>query len=56
MTFIDWDDKKYLVKVKCYNIFKTISATDTKYHYLCSDFRRLVSLHLVFKSETEDVC
>ena len=36
MTFTDWDGKKYLVKVKSYNIFKTISAADTKYHYLCS--------------------
>ena len=36
MTFIDWDGKKYLVKVKSYNIFKTISAASTKYHYLCS--------------------
>ena len=36
MTFTDWDGKKYLVKVKSYNIFKTISAVDTKYHYLCS--------------------
>ena len=36
MTFTDQDGKKYLVKVKSYNIFKTISAADTKYHYLCS--------------------
>ena len=36
MTFTDWDGKKYLVKVKSYNIFKRISAADTKYHYLCS--------------------
>ena len=36
MTFTDWDGKKYLMKVKSYNIFKTISAVDTKYHYLCT--------------------
>ena len=37
MTFTDWDGKKYLVKVKSYNIFKTISVADTKYHYLCTE-------------------
>ena len=36
MTFIDWNGKKYLVKIKSYNIFKTITAANTKYHYLCS--------------------
>ena len=45
MIFTDWDGKKYLVKVKSYNIFKTISAADTKYHYLCS-----VSSHVTLNS------
>ena len=36
MTFTDWDGKKYLVKIKSYNILKTISVADTKYHYLCT--------------------
>ena len=30
---MDWDGKKYLMKVKSYNIFKTISVADSKYHF-----------------------
>ena len=43
MTFTHGDGKKYLVKAKSYNIFKTISAVDTKYHYLCSDHSLVAS-------------
>ena len=46
MTFTDWDGKKYLVKVKSYDIFKTISAADTEYHYLCSDLGFTIILYL----------
>ena len=53
MTFIDWDGRKYLVKVKSYNIFKTISAADTKYHYLCSD-PMLEPKHVIFLSDKEN--
>ena len=64
MTFIDWDGKKYLVKVKSYNIFKTISAADTKYHYLCSlqiyldtgNFYLPGPRHLIFDGNSNKLC